>query len=278
VSETNPGSLRLRFLGTGTSYGVPVLGCDCAICASTDPRDQRSRHAALIEGASGRLLIDTPPELRAQLLAAGTDRVDAVWYTHMHADHVHGIDDLRAFTSLWNHPVALYAPQGTRAQFHARFPYIFDETVRAVQGTSKPALRVTEVDPDIPVELLGHQVVPLPVPHGPLTVYGLRIGALGYVTDAKRLPPGVLDALQGVEVLVLNALWFGHPHPTHFNVEEAVEAARTVGAARTYLTHLTHRVAHEELEARLPEGVFAAYDGLVVDIPASDLGPPRLTG
>ncbi len=258
--------MRLRFLGTGTSFGVPVLGCHCATCSSEDPRDQRTRHAALIEWDDARLLIDTPPEVRLQLLGAGADRLDAVWFTHAHADHIHGIDDLRAFTALRQQEFDVFVPQGSSDLFYRRFPYIFDPTVRAVEGTSKPILGLTEVDPYESVTVAGRTIVPLAVPHGPLTVFGLRVGRLGYVTDAKTLPPRVMKALEGVEVLVLNALWFGNPHPTHFNVEEAIAAARAVGARCTYLTHLTHRSSQAEFDARLPDGIAAAYDGLTVDI------------
>ncbi|MEZ4422399.1 MAG: MBL fold metallo-hydrolase [Gemmatimonadota bacterium] len=259
--------MRLTFLGTGTSFGVPVIGCACAACTSPDPRDRRTRHGALLEWGSDRLLIDTPPELRLQLLAQRVDDIDAVWFTHAHADHVHGIDDLRVFSFRGGRDVPAYVPEGTSDYFHARFPYIFDPGVQVAEGTSKPHVRLIEVSPVRPIEVLGRPVWPLPVPHGALTVYGLRVGGLGYITDGKRLSPEVERALEGVRVLVLNALWFGRPHPTHFNVEEAVAAAERIGAERTYLTHLTHRVTHQELEAKLPTGVLPAYDGLTVEIP-----------
>lgn len=259
--------MKLRFLGTGTSFGVPVLGCHCETCASDDPRDQRTRHGALIEWGATRLLIDTPPELRLQLLAGNVDRLDAVWFTHSHADHLHGIDDLRAFTAIWKHEFPVFVPPGSPDLFYRRFPYIFDPTVLAVEGTSKPQLALTELHASRAVELGGRSLVPLAVPHGPLTVYGLRVGSLAYITDAKMLPDEVMSAIQGVDTLVLNALWFGKPHPTHFNVEEAIETAREVGARQTFLTHITHRTAQAEFDARLPEGVFAAYDGLTIDIP-----------
>ena len=260
--------MRLIFLGPGTSFGVPVVGCGCPVCESDDPRARRTRHGAVVELAGGRLLVDTPPELRLQLLGAGVDAVDAVWFTHVHADHVHGIDDLRVFTALGGRDLPAYVPAAYRETLHRRFRYIFDETVRPPDGTSKPEIRLRSFRPGETLEILGHSVRPLGVPHGPLTVYGFRVGGLGYITDGKRLPPDTLDVLGGVEVLVLNALWFGNPHPTHFNVEEAVDAARRVGARRTYLTHLTHQVGHGELLERLPEGVEPAYDGLVVEVDA----------
>jgi phosphoribosyl 1,2-cyclic phosphate phosphodiesterase len=261
--------MKLRFLGTGTSFGVPVLGCACDTCSSSDPRDRRTRHAALVEWEGFRLLIDTPPEVRLQLLDAGTDRLDAVWFTHAHADHIHGIDDLRAFTALWRQTFPCFVPRGCAELFHRRFPYIFDSSVRAVEGTSKPTLVLTELGPQETVALGGRTVVPLAVPHGPLTVFGLRVGNLGYITDAKTLPSEVMKALVGVDVLVINALWFGEPHPTHFNVEEAIEVARVVGARKTYLTHITHKSSQAEFDARLPDGVEAAYDGLTVEIEGS---------
>jgi phosphoribosyl 1,2-cyclic phosphate phosphodiesterase len=261
--------LKLTFLGTGTSFGVPVIGCDCPTCSSDDPRDRRTRHAALLTLKAGRLLVDTPPELRIQLLTAGVDRVDAVWFTHTHADHVHGIDDLRIFSLKSRATLPILVGPGVAAEMSARFPYIFDPAISVPSGTSKPELRFVSFDPDAPVRILGREIVPLELPHGPMTVWGFRVGSLGYVTDAKELRPRVLDALRGVDVLVLNALWWGNPHPTHFNVEEAVEAAGLVGARRTYLTHLTHRLRHAELLEALPPGIEPAYDGLTVDLGVS---------
>ena len=257
--------MRLTFLGTGTSFGVPVVGCDCPACSSSDPRDRRTRHGALLELPGGRLLVDTPPELRLQLVAAAVGAVDAVWFTHDHADHVHGIDDLRVFTVRRGDMPAHLAEEFVQT-FRERFPYIFDASVQPPAGGSKPQIVLHGFDPDHPVEVLGTELTPIRLPHGGMSVYGFRVGGLGYVTDAKTLPPDAVSKLEGVDVLVLNALWFGRPHASHFNVEEAVEAARTVGARRTYLTHLTHRVTHAELLERLPEGVHPAYDGLVVEI------------
>jgi phosphoribosyl 1,2-cyclic phosphate phosphodiesterase len=258
--------VRLTFLGTGTSFGVPVVGCRCETCTSSDPRDRRTRHGALLEVPGGSLLVDTPPELRLQLVASGVDRVDAVWFTHVHADHVHGIDDLRVFTARRRRDLPVWAPRGMEDELLRRFPYIFDPTIRPAEGTTKPEIRLHPLREGEPVEILGERFLPLAVPHGPLTVLGFRVGALGYITDGKRLPAETMEALRGVRVLVLNALWWGNPHPTHFNVEEAVEAAREVGAARTFLTHLTHRVRHQDLLDRLPAGIEPAHDGLVVDV------------
>ena len=258
--------MKLRFLGTGTSFGVPVIGCRCDVCASDDSRDRRSRHAALVTSNDGRqLLIDTPPELRQQLLDARVDRIDAVFYTHDHADHAHGIDDLRVFSAR-SGPLPLHAGEETAERLRHRFNYIFDPAIRPPAGTTVPELRFEPFDGSAPIRAAGFEVQPLEVPHGDTRTYGLRTGPLGYVTDAKLLPPDVVDALRGVRVLVLNALWFGNPHPTHFNIEEAVAAAQAVGAERTFLTHLTHRMRHADLAARLPAGVQPAYDGLTIEI------------
>jgi phosphoribosyl 1,2-cyclic phosphate phosphodiesterase len=258
--------LKLRFLGTGTSFGVPVIGCSCDVCTSGDPRDRRSRHAAIIESDDGsrRVLVDTPPDLRTQLLAAGVDRIDAVWFTHDHADHTHGIDDLRVFSARLQQRVPAYADPVTERSLRRKFSYIFDPDYRPPAGTTKPEISLHAFDPDRALHIAGFEMRPLEVPHGDMRVYGFRSGPLGYVTDAKLLPQAVRTALAGVRVLVLNALWSGNPHPTHFNVEEAVAAARQVGAERTFLTHLTHRLRHDSLAAALPPDIQPAHDGLVV--------------
>lgn len=259
--------MKLTFLGTGTSFGIPVVGCTCATCTSDDPRDRRTRHGALLTLEGGnKVLVDTPPELRLQLVREGVGRVDAAWLTHHHADHLYGIDDLRIFSVRTNRSFPVYVPTESRRAVERLFEYIFDDDVRPMPGTSKPDLALHTVESGVPLEVAGATFLPLAVPHGSMTVLGFRVGALGYITDAKRLPPETREGLEGVEVLVLNALWRGNPHPTHFNVEEAVEAARSLGARRTYLTHLTHRILHRELEESLPEGIVPAYDGLTIDI------------
>jgi phosphoribosyl 1,2-cyclic phosphate phosphodiesterase len=250
-------------LGCGTSFGVPVIGCDCAVCTSPDPRDRRTRVAAVIEGDDGaRLLIDTPPEIRLQLLAAGIPHVDAVLFTHEHADHVHGIDDLRAMSARRG-PLAVYGSVETLARLRARFAYIFDPAIRPQPGTSKPELVATPLAAGEPAAIAGLAVLPLIVPHGDVDVYAYRVGPVAYVTDAQRVPPDVVARLRGVRVLVLNAL-FDRPHPTHLSIPEAVDVARAVGAERTLLTHLTHRHGYAALAARLPPGIEPAYDGLTV--------------
>ncbi|MQA91290.1 MAG: MBL fold metallo-hydrolase [Gemmatimonas sp.] len=260
--------MKLRFLGTGTSFGIPVIGCECETCRAGEPKDQRTRHAAVLESESRRLLIDTPPELRLQLLAAGIGDVDAVWYTHHHADHTHGVDDLRVFSMRSGEALTVYGSRSTIDSLARKFNYVFDHLMTPLDGTTKPEGELQVLRPYEEVEIAGFRMLPLPVPHGNIETYGFRVGDLGYITDAKRLPERTVEALGGVRVLVLNALWFGAEHPTHFNVEEAVEAAADVGAEITYLTHISHEASHRELEARLPPEVRPAYDGLTVEIAA----------
>ncbi len=258
--------MKLTFLGTGTSFGVPQVGCGCAVCRSPDVRDRRTRVGALVEAGGFRLLLDTPPELRLQLIAAQVDRVDAVLFTHDHADHTHGIDDVRAITVRGSGGLPMYGPAETLRTLTHRFDYIFDPAARPIPGTSKPEGIAQVLEAGVPVRIGPLDVLPFEVPHGRARVFGYRIGPLAYVTDAKALPDDVVPALRGVRLLVLNAL-FRRPHPTHLSVSEAVAVARRVGAARTLLTHLTHETAHAELEAELPPDIRPAHDGLTVEIP-----------
>ncbi len=258
--------MRLTFLGTGTSFGVPQIGCPCAVCQSTDARDKRTRCGAVIETASGtRLLIDTPPELRLQMVATGIGSVDAVLYTHEHADHIHGIDDLRAVTIKRDRPLPLYGEAPTLDTLRARFPYIMDERLRPLPGTTRPECTLVAITPGVPFFVNDTEVRPLSVPHGRASVVGYRVGDIAYVTDAKLLPEEAFTALVGVRVFVINAL-LRAPHPTHLSIAEAVAVAQRVGAERTFLTHLTHDNAHAALAAELPAGIAPAYDGLIVDI------------
>ena len=261
--------MKLTFLGTGTSFGVPQIGCNCARCRSADPRDRRTRVGAVVETERGtRLLIDTPPELRLQLVTNGIDRVDAVLFTHDHADHTHGVDDIRAITVRRDAPLPMYGPPATLENLAKRFPYIFDESIRPVAGTSKPEGHARPLAGNETVTIGDVDVTAVPVPHGRMTVYAYRIGPLAYVTDAKTIPPAAMELLKGAKVLVINAL-FRTEHPTHLSIPEAVRAAREIGADRTYLTHLTHDNFHADLEAELPRGVAPAFDGLTIRIDES---------
>lgn len=259
-------SVRLVFLGTGTSFGVPQIGCDCAVCQSPDPRDRRTRCGAVIETDNGvRLLIDTPPELRLQLVATGIATVDAVLFTHEHADHIHGIDDLRSIVVRRASPLPFYAEAATFDTLQSRFPYIFDEAFRPLPGTTRPEGALHPITPGTPFDVNGVSVTPIAVPHGRASVVGYRVGDLAYITDAKEVPAEAMPLLRGVRVLVLNALR-RQPHPTHLSIAEAVATAQRVGAERTYFTHLTHENLHADLAAELPPGIIPAHDGLVVEL------------
>jgi len=257
--------MRLTFLGTGTSFGVPQVGCGCAVCRSVDPRDRRTRTGALLRSGDATLLLDSPPELRLQLVGQGVASLSAVLYTHEHADHTAGIDDLRIFTVRNRRHLPIYGPPETLDRLASSYRYIFDPGVTAFEGTSKPHLEPHPLAPGVATSVAGIPVLPLAFPHGHLRVYGYRFGPLAYLTDVKEVGAAERKALQGVDVLVLNALWW-RPHPTHMSIDEAVALAGALGARRTFLTHLTHETGHAELEARLPPGVAPAYDGLTVEV------------
>jgi phosphoribosyl 1,2-cyclic phosphate phosphodiesterase len=221
---------------------------------------------AVVETDGGtRILIDTPPELRIQLIAAGISDVDAVLFTHDHADHTHGIDDLRAITVRRAAPLAIYGSDETIRVLKVKFDYIFDTTIKPRPGSFKPEGEAHVVAAEKPFRVGGTEIMPICVPHGPTSVLAYRIGPLGYVTDAKTLPPRAIERLKGVSVLVINAL-FKTEHPSHLSIPEAVEMAKSVGADRTFLTHLTHRTLHADLEAELPRGIAPAFDGLTLRI------------
>lgn len=258
--------MRLTFLGTGTSFGVPVPGCGCGVCTSDDPRNQRTRHGLLLEAEGRKLLVDTPPELRLQLIAAGVERLDAVFITHAHADHVHGIDDLRAFTTRAGYRLPVHVPAEYEDELRTRFAYFWGPDAGPSPGTSVPGLELVRFDDRDRIEAGGFELDVVAFPHGWFRSYGFRVGDLAVIVDAKEVPDTAVALLSGVRVLVINALWYGNPHPTHFNVEEALEVAERLEAETTYLTHLTHRLDHAALERRLPESVRPAHDGLTIEI------------
>ncbi|WP_420635389.1 MBL fold metallo-hydrolase [Candidatus Palauibacter sp.] len=257
--------MRVRFLGTGTSFGVPVVGCDCPACRSDDARDRRTRHGLLIESGGARLLVDTPPELRLQLLRAGVDRIDAVFLSHEHADHTHGIDDLRIFSLRGGAPIPLHVAREFEPAIRRRFSYIWGGG-RTQPGSAVPQLDLTPFEDREVIAPAGLELQVVALPHGVYRSYGFRLGDLGVLIDAKSVPDNAMEIFAGVDVLIMNALWFGDPHPGHFSMEEAAATARQLGAARTYLTHIAHRTTHAEIARRLPSGVEPAFDGLVVEL------------
>ena len=254
--------MRVTFLGTGTSHGVPMIGCDCAVCRSTDPRDKRFRTSLYIQMDDGTcVLVDAGPDLRSQALAHDLRRVDAILLTHAHADHVMGLDEVRRFNALSGTAMPMFGQASSLADVKRMFAYVFDD--EAPRGGGVPAIVLCAVGG--PFCLGRQEIVPIPLPHGPWTVLGYRIGAFAYLTDCNRLPDDALARLRGVEAVVIDALRH-RPHPTHFTVADAVAASRRIGARRTWLTHMAHDLGHEATSAGLPEGVALAHDGLVVDV------------
>ncbi|MGE0480152.1 MAG: MBL fold metallo-hydrolase [Phycisphaerae bacterium] len=253
-------SLRLTILGSGTSHGVPMIGCDCAVCTSADPRDRRTRTSVLFSYDDHHLLVDTGPELRLQCVANGVRRVDAVLYTHHHADHVVGLDDVRRFNWLQRAPMPIYANGATLARLRQMFEYAFVDDPE--YPSAKPELLTREIAG--PIELFGRTVTPIPYLHGRLPVLGFRVGDVACCPDCSFIPDESRALLRGLDVLVLDALR-RRPHPTHFNVDQALEATERIGAARTYFTHIAHELGHAETNAQLPAGVELAYDGLVLE-------------
>jgi phosphoribosyl 1,2-cyclic phosphate phosphodiesterase len=250
---------EITFLGTGTSNGIPVIGCDCDVCHSPDPRDRRTRTSALVRYDGSSVLIDTATELRVQALANDVRRVDAVLMTHAHADHTAGIDDLRRFNELAQQHLSVYADAVAASMLRERFAYTFTDIYPFYGG--KPDLILHELEG--PFQLFGRDVIPIPVFHGRLPITGYRIGDLAYITDAKEIPDESLNLLHNLDVLVLNALR-ERSHPTHLNFADAVEVIQTVRPRRAYLVHLSHETSHADAEALLPDGIDVAWDGLVV--------------
>jgi phosphoribosyl 1,2-cyclic phosphate phosphodiesterase len=252
--------MKLLFLGTGTSHGVPMIGCDCAVCRSPDPLNRRTRSSALVTLGGRRVLIDATAELRVQALALGVRGVDAVLLTHAHADHVSGLDDLRGF-NLWSGAgIPVYCSPETAATLHRRYDYIFD----GLAYPGKPNLELRPLQG--PFDLFGRCVTPLTVPHGErFQVTAFRIGRLGYVTDASAVPPAVRAGLRDLDVLVLNALRF-RPHPAHLSLDEAVAVADDLRPARAYFTHIAHDLEHVAVNATLPPTIRLAHDGLELQI------------
>lgn len=247
-------------MGSGTSTGVPVIGCRCAVCRSDDPRNRRLRPGVRLDLAGGTAVVDTSPDFREQAIRFGLERVDAVLYTHAHADHVFGLDDLRVFNFRQRAAIPCYGSADTIARLRQIFAYVFED---GPEGGGKPRLDLVPVRGAF--ELLGERVVPVPVRHGEVEVFGYRVGGFALVTDVSRVPDESWATLAGTEVLILSALRY-RAHPTHFNIEQAIAAARRIGARRTILTHIAHEVDHADLRVALPPGVEIGYDGLVVDL------------
>jgi len=251
--------MKITILGSGTSTGIPMVGCHCQVCSSDNLHNKRSRASLLVEHNGFYILVDTSTDLRAQAIREDIPKIDAVLFTHSHADHIHGIDDLRGFHFLHKRIIPCYATEETLANINSKFSYIF--TGRSQYGYHQ-LLEPHAIDAAFP--LFGLEIVPIPLMHGTLPATGFRIGSFAYLTDCSSFTAATLPLLQELEILVIDALRYT-PHPNHFNIPGAIEAAQRIGAAKTYLTHLTHEVPHED-EYRLPADIFFAYDGLTFDL------------
>ena len=254
--------VEVIILGSGTSHGVPMIGCECPVCTSADPRDKRTRPSIYVRLGERRILVDTAPELRLQCVANHIDRVEAVLLTHHHADHIIGLDDLRRFNWIMRQAVPCYGTERTLATLRRMFSYAFAPDLTAPH--SRPELDLHTIDAQ-PFAIGGETVIPIPLMHGPLPVLGFRFGRFAYCTDCSAVPEESMELLRDLEVLVLDAVRIT-PHPAHFNVDQAVEVARWIGADRTYFTHIAHQLKHEEINARLPDAMELAYDGLRITL------------
>jgi phosphoribosyl 1,2-cyclic phosphate phosphodiesterase len=254
--------LRITFLGTGTSHGVPMIGCDCAVCRSDDPRDTRCRASILIETDDGSvILVDTGPDLRQQAIASGMRRLDAILFTHSHADHILGLDEVRRFNHLQHQPIAAYGDPQTLADIRRTFSYVFEPGV--AKGGGIPDIRLFTLAGPFS---LGHQeIVPVPVLHGRRPILGFRFGGFAYLTDCSRVPDSSMPLLRDLDVLVLDALRI-RPHPTHLSLDEAVALAQVLQPGQTYFTHICHDLGHEATSRTLPDRIALAHDGLRLEV------------
>ncbi len=248
--------MTLKFLGTGTSTGVPILTCQCPVCTSSDPHDKRTRPSILLECEGRTVLIDTTPDFRAQALREGVARLDAVVFTHGHADHIMGLDDTRVFYFRQQAPIPMYAEAHCMATLRATFSYIFD--------ANYPFGGVVKLDPHLiegPFDLWGLKVIPVPVLHGKLPILGYRFRDTAYVTDVSEIPEASIPLLEGLDVLILDALR-PKPHPTHLSLAQALAMVERLKPRRAFFTHIAHELGHQQTNSTLPSHVQLAYDGL----------------
>jgi phosphoribosyl 1,2-cyclic phosphate phosphodiesterase len=249
--------MKITVLGSGTSVGVPTIGCHCSVCTSTDPRDNRLRPSILVSYDGRNVLVDTTPDFRTQALRAAIQRIDAIVFTHSHADHLMGLDDVRPFNFRQSGEIPIYAAPDTMDAIHRCFPYIFDNAER---NTNVPKLDARLLDGSA-VDLFGVPFLPVPILHGKQAIYGFRFGNAAYLTDHSEIPDSSMELLRGLDVLFLDALRY-KPHPTHSTVERSLKTVEALAPQRAFFTHICHDLGHERAESMLPPNVRLAYDGL----------------
>lgn len=252
--------MKVIFLGTGTSHGIPVIGCSCEVCTSGRRYDQRTRASIVVQLQGRNILIDAGPELRIQLIREKIKHIDALLLTHDHADHVFGIDDLRIFSERSGNPFVIYGSRPTLRSIKQRFDYAFRRTQK---GGGKPNLKLIPVDQ--PFEIDGIRIIPLPLWHGRLKVFGYRIGQMAYMTDVSRIPETTYGLLSQLKILVLDALR-PLPHPTHFSLNQAIAESEKIKARQTFFTHICHLLPHQQTNKTLPAKMKLAYDGLRIKL------------
>ena len=252
-------------LGSGTSVGVPMIGCHCKVCTSADPRDKRLRPSVLLRLDEKRVLIDTSPDFRCQALRFEIDRIDAILFTHSHADHILGLDDVRPFNFMQKQDIPIYGTAESLHVIERTFQYVFDSTPTQ---SSRPRLTPNLFE-DEPISVAGTLMQPIRASHGKGTVHGFRFGDCAYLTDHSEIPPQSLEKLIGLDVLFLDALRH-NPHPTHSTVEESLRTVESLKPKRAFFTHISHDLLHASIESRLPRGVHIAYDGLEIPIGRAD--------
>ncbi|MEP6961940.1 MAG: MBL fold metallo-hydrolase [Acidobacteriota bacterium] len=260
--------LRITVLGSGTSSGVPTIGCRCEVCLSSDPRDKRSRPSVLIQYGGRNIVIDTTPDFRAQILRTGIQRLDAILYTHAHADHILGLDDVRPFNYFQKETIPLYATEETFDTIRRVFAYAFTESESHVPKLDLRPMR------GAPFDLFGRECTPIRLVHGKGTVYGYRFGRAAYLTDHSAIPPESKEFLQDLDVLFLDALR-RRPHPTHTTLEAAVALVDELKPQRAFFTHMCHDLGHERTEAELPPHIRLAYDGLEITVESEAMEPEK---
>jgi phosphoribosyl 1,2-cyclic phosphate phosphodiesterase len=260
AADNNVGrGMRITVLGSGTSVGVPSIGCRCAVCTSTDPRDQRLRPSILVQWDGHAVVVDTTPDFRQQALRANISRLDAVLFTHAHADHIMGLDDVRPFNFRQSGRIPIFASEETLGAIQRCFSYIFESKN---PESSIPKLDAFPIN-GAAINIQGMEFVPVPVKHGSGDVLGFRFGNAAYLTDHSEIPEGSLAMLEGLDVLFLDALRY-KPHPTHSTVQRSLEYVELLKPRMTYFTHICHDLGHERAESMLPPHVRLAYDGLEI--------------